>query len=406
MLASFESSSMHGCSPALEAVLQPLFEDVVVLRRCPARARILEAIDAEVGLEAHPVVQIPVHTEAEFVGMPVVRGNILGRLEVVEENTRLVTLDPGIAECELPGSPTASTAAGKFRAKHRVLDARRSVFRPALLGEQVGGGRVPSLESNGGQIGKSKSAEGQGADTGAIENRLHIFVAEAPWACQIRELTLVPPHIPVGLKLRQESEGGIWRSGARSEFIGKTARLAVGDRSTKGKFAETTVFLVAPGIEADSADGFRHAGGVVGGEAFPVERARPVLECSAVDVAVNGDAGAAKRGRSRRVKQRLQTALHEIDVRYARGQFLRERFLELPGLDLNCVVVFRVQVDIANDRAGGCGGINEEAELVVIAVISLETETAAAHGKSIGRAVVAHYIWVIGLDDIVRLNLD
>src|ERR1700757_4005757 len=105
-------------SRALEAVLQPLFEDVVVLWCCADRAWIFQAIDADVGLKAHPIVQIPVHTEAEFISVPVKGGKVLRRLHVVEENTRLVSLDSRITEGNFPGSPTAVTTAGSFRTEH------------------------------------------------------------------------------------------------------------------------------------------------------------------------------------------------------------------------------------------------------------------------------------------------
>ena len=128
---------------ALEAVLQPLLEDVVVLRGSTDGAWLLQAVNIKVGLEPHPVVQIPVNTDAKFVGVPVEGGYVLRRKNVVEENTGLVPLDPGISERKFPGAPSASAAAGKFRAKDGVLDARRAIFRPPFAGEQVRGGRVP-----------------------------------------------------------------------------------------------------------------------------------------------------------------------------------------------------------------------------------------------------------------------
>src|ERR1700739_3485072 len=93
------------------AVLQTLLEDVVVLWRSADRARLLQAIDAHVGLESHPVVQIPVHAETEFVGVPVKRGQVLRREHVVEEYAGFIPLNPGVAEGHFPSSPSATAGA-------------------------------------------------------------------------------------------------------------------------------------------------------------------------------------------------------------------------------------------------------------------------------------------------------
>src|SRR5882724_6720162 len=165
--------------------------------------------------------------------MPVVRWNILGRLDIVEKDAGFVALNSRITEGNFPSSPAASAAARSFRTEDGMLDSRRAVFRAPFAGEQVGGGGVPSLEANDGQIGKAKSAESQSADARAIKRRLNVFVAEGPGALQVSEFALIPPDISVGLKLRQESESGIRRSNGGSKFVGKSPRLAVGDRAAE-----------------------------------------------------------------------------------------------------------------------------------------------------------------------------
>src|SRR5262250_2203614 len=115
-------------------------------------------------------------------------------------------------------------------------------------------------------------------------------------------------------------------------LVGKPARHAVSDGPAERKFVEEAVLVVAPRIEAHAADTFRHTRGVIERIALAVEGARPILERTAFNVAVQYGAGAAESGCSRRIQQGLQAAIQEVNVGDARGQFLGERLLELPGL--------------------------------------------------------------------------
>src|ERR1700739_4842084 len=94
-----------------------------------------------------------------------------------------------------------------------------------------------------------------------------------------------------------------------------------------------------------------------------------------------------------------------MDVGDAGSQLLCKRFLELTGLDLDGVIVFRVQVNTPYLASSRCGRIDEDAELIVVAVIPLKAKPAAAHGKSIRRSAVARIRAVIGLHVSVGLNL-
>src|SRR5260370_1747501 len=102
----------HRGSPAtLEAVLKPLFPHIVILRHRADRARLLQAVKTEVGLEPHPVVWIPVHTEGEVVGMHVEAGDILRRKYGVEKDARLIPLDPPLPHRHFPCTPSLPPAA-------------------------------------------------------------------------------------------------------------------------------------------------------------------------------------------------------------------------------------------------------------------------------------------------------
>ena len=147
---------VHISSPirlaGLEAVLQPLQEDKVILRRGTDGAGILQTVNADVGLKALPIDQIPVDTEAELVGVAVEGRHVLWRIDVVEEDARLVPLNPGVASQQFPSAPAA---AGFLRlgSKYGVLDPWSAVFRPLFSGDQEGRGGAPSLVSDGREIG-------------------------------------------------------------------------------------------------------------------------------------------------------------------------------------------------------------------------------------------------------------
>src|SRR5208282_949341 len=300
-------------------------------------------------LVAHPVVQVPVQARAELIGFLVEAGHVLRGIDVIEEDPRLLALKPGIAEPQLPGSPAPSGASRSFGAEYRMLDARRTVFRPSLSSEQVGSGAVPGPEPNSGKVLESKSAELQCPDAGPVEHGLDIFIAEAPGAVQEGELTLVTPHVAVDRELREESIGAIRKGHPGRELAGKPARIAVGHGSAEGEALEHAALVFAPGIEADAAHSFRHARGVVDpGVPFPVKYARPVLHDAAVQIAVNQKTGAAEGRACRGIQEGLQAPLNEIEVGNASHDFLGEGLLELPALHLEFRVVFEVQVDVAD----------------------------------------------------------
>src|SRR5262249_14837987 len=91
---------------------------------------------AEVSQVSHPVVEIPVEPEGEGIGVIV--------MAVQQIHVLLLSLDPVVAEGELPGSPAGPHPAGSLRAEQWLAAPGGSVFHGSSA-EHVAGLQITSL---------------------------------------------------------------------------------------------------------------------------------------------------------------------------------------------------------------------------------------------------------------------
>src|SRR5262249_12638513 len=93
----------------LEPELEPLQRYKVVLRQDPGvNADLLQPVNAQVDLVLHPVIEIPVETEGERVGVIVERGHKLRREIIGKVCARSLGLDPVITESHFQSAPSRS----------------------------------------------------------------------------------------------------------------------------------------------------------------------------------------------------------------------------------------------------------------------------------------------------------
>src|SRR5208283_1098153 len=107
---------------------------------------------------------------------------------------------------------------------------------------QIGRRRVPALVADVREIGKPKTAQSLGANTGAVVRCRNVFVAQRNRPPDVGKLAFVPPYIPVDRKLRQPGVGRIWHGHWSRRLVGKATGGAASDRSAEGEIVEHAVF--------------------------------------------------------------------------------------------------------------------------------------------------------------------
>src|SRR5262249_53357191 len=140
---------------------------------------------------------------------------------------------------------------------------------------------------------------------------------------------------------------------------------------------------------ANPSDNFRLVGGVISRESLTVKRPRPVLHHAARNVSLNHRAGRAEGAGGVWVQERCQRALDEKKVGVAVILFLGKRHFVLADLDLELRKRLDVDKGVAKGNAGSGYAIDQEREVIMLAVAALKAEPCAANHERIRRRSIA-----------------
>src|SRR3989441_2395990 len=348
----------------LEPELQPIQQHIEVLRFLARRTGLLQPIHGNIDLVLNPVVEIPVESSGELVGVVVEGGHKPRRKLVRLVNARFLGLYPVVAERDFPSSPAVSSRRS-LGTKEWVLHFGRPVFRTSLTGQQISGLYVASLCDNPRKICEPQRIGLLRAHPAPELVELIVFSTDTPRAVGPGEFAVIALDRTVDPERRGEIIGGLGYGATEARLIGKAPAAAAADRSPEGESLKQIIFLLFPGIEAKPPNYFRLVGGVIGQDSLAVECCHPVLHHSTVKITADLGARAAVRCRGGRVQKRRQRPFHKVDIGDTLQEFLGERLFELTSLELESGIRLDVEVEVTKGNPVGGSGVDQKRKVVV-----------------------------------------
>src|SRR3984885_7646566 len=147
--------------------LKSLEPDIVIVGQNALYAWIPEPIQTQFRFDENPVVEIPVHSHRELIGVigeprgDDRRDRAGGDGCSITRRARRIPLEPGVAELDRPGTPTRSPRfSWRSGTDNRVPNPRQGVQRIGLSGQEIDGRNVKALTGNG-RLGVESDAAGR-----------------------------------------------------------------------------------------------------------------------------------------------------------------------------------------------------------------------------------------------------